>query len=118
MAYNAVPARAFGVNDHRNFLQYDIPLPSCETLHVISDPDGILGRNIGSGLWTAATELVEFLTAKPKHILQGQTVLELGAGLGVVGQVLLPALPISFRQTQPSLHMSISKLLCVNRHWL
>ena len=114
MAYNAVPARAFKVDDHRSFLQYDISLPSHETLHVISDPDGILGRNIGSGLWTAATELVEFIRAKPKHILQGQTVLELGAGLGVVGQVALLAV-VSLCAILP-LHVRVSMLLCLNRN--
>ena len=87
MAFVSVPAESLGIDDERDFLQYCAESPGHETLQVISDPKGILGRNIGNGLWTAATELIDFLRGKPHLLLNGQTVLELGSGLGVVGQV-------------------------------
>ena len=90
MAFKAVPADHFGIADHRCFLQYIVDIGDLGPLEVISDPDGIMGRQIGNGLWTAATELVDFLKSKPEALLQGQTVLELGAGIGLVGQVSMP----------------------------
>ena len=87
MAFKAVPAGQFGLLDHRSLLQYSVEVGEVDTLQVVSDPDGIMGREIGSGLWTAATELVEHLRRKSESLLQGQTVLELGAGIGFLGQV-------------------------------
>lgn len=88
MAFKAVAAGQFGLSDHRSLLQYSVQVTEMDTLQVISDPDGIMGREIGSGLWTAATELNEFFRRKSGSLLQGQTVLELGAGIGFLGQVL------------------------------
>lgn len=87
MAFKAVPAGQFGLSDHRSLLQYSVQVTEVDTLQVISDPDGIMGRQIGSGLWTAATELNEYLRKTSGSLLQGQTVLELGAGVGFLGQV-------------------------------
>lgn len=86
MAFQSVPAERFGVADQRSFLHYSVEVGQGDPLQVVSDPDGILGRQIGNGLWTSATELVEVLRSKPPSLLQGQTVLELGAGIGFAGQ--------------------------------
>ena len=98
MAFNAIPADHFGIADHRCFLQYTVNIGELESLQVISDPDGILGRQIGNGLWTAATKLVDFLKSKPEALLHDRTVLELGAGIGLVGQVSMHVACLSVLQ--------------------
>lgn len=99
MEFKAVPADHFGIADHRRFLQYTVDIGELGSLDVISDPDGIMGRQIGNGLWTAATELVDFLKSKPEALLHGQTVLELGAGIGLVAQVSMPVACLSVLQS-------------------
>lgn len=70
-------------------MQYSVDIGQHQLLQVVSDPDGLLGQQIGNGLWTAATELVDFLRCRAQSCMHGQTVLELGAGVGLVGQVSL-----------------------------
>lgn len=68
------------------FLQYAVDVCHTQALQVISDPDNILGQHIGNGVWTAAQELAKFMRARADSI-RDRHVLELGAGLGLVGQV-------------------------------
>ena len=69
------------------FLQYALDVGHDQQLQVISDPDNILGQHIGNGVWTSAHELVCFLRVQHPSLLRHQRVLELGAGLGLAGQV-------------------------------
>ncbi|CAL8471813.1 g11355 [Coccomyxa elongata] len=77
------------VGQHQT-LQYDIDLPGHHRqLHVISDPcSHEYEYNIGSGLWEAALEFLTFLSGFPDSYYAGKKILELGCGLGVVGQAL------------------------------
>ena len=67
------------------FLRYAVVING-QKIAVISDPDHNLGRHIGNGIWTSAEELACFICVKA-DLIQRRRVLELGAGLGLVGQV-------------------------------
>ncbi len=69
------------------FLRYALDVGHDQQLQVISDPDNVLGQHIGNGVWTSAHELVYFLRIQHPSVLRHQSVLELGAGLGLAGQV-------------------------------
>ncbi len=69
------------------FLRYALDVGQDQQLQVISDPDNVLGQHIGNGVWTSAHELVSFLCIQHPSALRHQRVLELGAGLGLAGQV-------------------------------
>ena len=75
------------------FLRYSFDVHHAQALHVISDPDNVLGQHIGNGVWTSAQELAEFMCARATSICN-RRVLELGAGLGLVGQVKRPGLSL------------------------
>lgn len=70
-----------------SFLRYALDVGHDQQLQVISDPDNVLGQHIGNGVWTSAHELVSFLRIQHPSVLRHQRVLELGAGLGLAGQV-------------------------------
>ena len=58
------------------------------TLKVIADPGNVLGPlGTGAGLWNAATELMAFFD-KHVAVIAGKAVIELGAGVGTLGQVM------------------------------
>ena len=67
-------------------LRYSLSTGGDQELHVISDPDNTLGTHVGNGIWTSAHELA-LLLAHFDHLTLGRCVLELGSGLGFVGQV-------------------------------
>lgn len=71
-----------------SFLRYAVDVSLLQPLQVISDPDNVLGRQIGNGLWTAAQELALFMCSRPS-LMRDQSILELGAGLGLVGQACI-----------------------------
>eukprot|EP00891_Asterochloris_glomerata_P002074 jgi/Astpho2/2074/Aster-x1034 len=59
------------------------------TLEVIADPGNVLGPlGTGAGLWNAATELMAFFN-EHAAVIAGKAILELGAGVGTLGQVVL-----------------------------
>ena len=68
-------------------LRYALNVGNDQQLQVISDPDNVLGQHIGNGVWTSAHELVCFLCIQHPSVLRHQRVIELGAGLGLAGQV-------------------------------
>lgn len=79
-----------------SFLRYAVDVSLSQPLQVVSDPDNVLGGQIGNGLWTSAQELALFLRTRP-GLMRGQSVLELGAGLGLVGQAaFLTCAPIAW----------------------
>lgn len=57
------------------------------TLTVLSDPAHRLGYCIGNQLWSSAEELVLYFSRFSDQLFQGRRILELGAGLGLPGQV-------------------------------
>lgn len=67
----------------------DYELESMASGQVASDPLNTWGTYaVGHSLWTAAPELISVLAeALPAGVLHGQRVIELGAGLGAVGNV-------------------------------
>ena len=73
-----------------SFLRYAVDVSLPQPLQVISDPDDILGQHVGNGVWTSAQELAIFMCSR-KCLMRDPTVLELGAGLGVIGQAKLLA---------------------------
>ena len=73
-----------------SFLHYAVDVCLPQTLQVTSDPDNVLGQHVGNGVWTSAQELAIFMCSS-KNVVQDRTVLELGAGLGLVGQAKLLA---------------------------
>ena len=73
-----------------SFLRYDVDVSLSQPLQVISDPDGVLGQHVGNGVWTSAQELAIFIGSR-LSLMRDQSVLELGAGLGLVGQAMLLA---------------------------
>ena len=78
---SASPGRADGL------LQYTIRVLH-GTLEVIADPGNVLGPlGTGAGLWNAATELMAFFD-EHAAVVAGKGVLELGAGIGTLGQVI------------------------------
>ena len=68
------------------FCEYSTPVGESSSLLVVSDPGNILGYSVGNGLWDAATSLVDYFASRPECVA-GKTILELGSGLGVLGQV-------------------------------
>lgn len=68
-----------------SFLRYAVEVSLAQPLQVVSDPGNILGQHVGNGVWTSAQELATFLCSR-ENLMQNQVVLELGAGLGLVGQ--------------------------------
>lgn len=58
-----------------------------ESLTVLSDPGHRYGYCIGNQLWSSAEELARYLSRFPGACFRGKRVLELGAGLGLPGQV-------------------------------
>lgn len=73
-----------------SFLHYAVDVSLPQPLQVVSDPDNILGQHVGNGVWTSAQELAIFLCSR-KCLMRDRIVLELGAGLGVIGQAKLLA---------------------------
>ena len=67
-------------------LQYTLNVGLDRELRVIADPDNRLGHHIGNGIWTSAHEQALFIGNR-KQLTQNRSVLELGSGLGLVGQV-------------------------------
>lgn len=68
-----------------SFLRYAVDVSLSEPLQVVSDPGNVLGQHVGNGVWTAGQELATFLCSR-NSLMRNQIVLELGAGLGLVGQ--------------------------------
>ena len=66
-------------------LRYKLSTGRDQELLVISDPDSTLGNCVGNGIWTSAHELA-LLFAQFEHLTRGRCLLELGSGLGFVGQ--------------------------------
>ena len=77
------------MHENDRLMRYALDVGHNEQLRVISDPDNVLGQCIGNGIWTSAHELVYFLRVNHPSALKDRRVLELGAGLGLVGQVRL-----------------------------
>lgn len=78
---SSAPGRADGL------LQYTIRVLH-GTLEVIADPGNVLGPlGTGAGLWNAATELMAFFN-EHAAVIAGKAILELGAGVGTLGQVM------------------------------
>ncbi len=82
------PDTEMAVPTSDGFLNYTLQVGHDQRLKVISDPDNVLGQHIGNGIWTSAHELVCFLRNNHPYALRDRCVLELGAGLGLVGQVV------------------------------
>jgi predicted nicotinamide N-methyase len=60
---------------------------------ILSDVGAQFGGTCGSSLWAGSTALVAWLGEQPQHsqysyLFAGRAVLELGAGLGLVGLAL------------------------------
>lgn len=83
---------ALSMSASDGLLRYSLQVGHHQNLKVVSDPDNVLGDHIGNGIWTAAHELVLFLAHRPQF-LKERCVLELGSGLGLVGQVREGILP-------------------------
>jgi Lysine methyltransferase len=86
------------VIDPHELLSYELQAGPGKRLKVWSDPLSKYGYNVGNGLWTAALELIDFFvndSNRHADTLNALRVLELGAGLGTVGQVF-PASKILF----------------------
>ena len=83
------PQLMLSVSDRADgLLQYTIRVLH-GTLEVISDPGNVLGPlGTGAGLWNAATELMAFFD-EHAAVIAGKAFLELGAGIGTLGQVML-----------------------------
>ena len=75
------------MHEDDRLMRYTLNVGHDEQLQVISDPDNVLGQCIGNGIWTSAHELVYFLRVNHPSAVNNRSVLELGAGLGLVGQV-------------------------------
>ena len=73
-----------------SFLHYAVDVSLPQPLQVTSDPDNVLGQHVGNGVWTSAQELAIFLCSK-NNLVRDRVILELGAGLGLVGQAKLLA---------------------------
>ena len=77
------------LSDVEGLLLYDVDVYHAKRkLHVISDPCALkYHQSIGSGLWQSSLELLDFFKGLPSTAVKGLHILELGSGLGVVGQV-------------------------------
>lgn len=69
-------------------LQYALNVGLNRELRVIADPDNRLGHHVGNGIWTSAHEQALFIGNR-KHLTRNRSVLELGSGLGLVGQAAI-----------------------------
>ncbi|CAD7702424.1 unnamed protein product [Ostreobium quekettii] len=70
-----------------DLFRYRVSLGQGRSLAVLSDPLHAWGYCIGASLWSAAQELAVYLAGFRRGWLSGKGVLELGAGLGVPGQI-------------------------------
>ena len=76
---------------HRGPLtEFKIPVTGGEVITILSDVGSHFGGTCGSSLWAGSTALVAWLGKQPQfnHLYFGRAVLELGAGLGLVGLAL------------------------------
>jgi len=75
--------------DESDLLRYTVAAGHGATLALLSDPLNSWGYATGNTLWTSAEELVAFFDQQyPETFFKGKRVLELGAGLGLVGMSL------------------------------
>ncbi|KAK9814809.1 hypothetical protein WJX72_011889 [[Myrmecia] bisecta] len=72
-------------------LTYQLQSLDNRLLTVKSDPLHTHGYCLGNGVWSAAEQLLSFLGRYPAGLWHRKRVLELGAGVGVVGQALAQA---------------------------
>mmetsp|Transcript_112611 Transcript_112611/g.223901 ORF Transcript_112611/g.223901 Transcript_112611/m.223901 type:complete len:511 (+) Transcript_112611:69-1601(+) len=69
-----------------NHCELRIPGPTDRRLRVVQDPKGGFGASTGAVVWPAAVTLLEMLDSEFET--SNRSVIELGAGLGAVGQFL------------------------------
>ena len=70
------------------FHNYKVAVAGAE-LNVVSDPRGLAGGSCGSSLWAASESFVRWTKSTDEFsiLVRSRSVLELGSGLGLVGQV-------------------------------